>query len=588
MGRMGRVATGRSRVVTARVLIALIGVVAAAALVAACTSDEDSADGAGGSSTPTGEAADVGSTSTAPRECESPASDPVMATAVANSTSDYELTSFDGTTIRVHWFPVESADGPLPTVLMGPGWGSAGDTNVDTVGVLGAINIKTLRDAGYNVLTWDPRGFGRSTGTARVDSVEFEARDVQRLIDWVSARPEAAMDRPADPADPAEGAVEPAGDPAIGMVGGSYGGGIQLVTAAIDCRVDAIVPIIAWHSLGTSLYKDGTFKQGWANILAKVAATARLDPMITESYAQASSTGSLTDAQRDWFLARGPGDLVSDITAPTMVVGGTIDTLFTLDEDVTNYRMIGESGVPVSMYWYCGGHGTCLTETGDEQRMADRVVSWLDRYVKGDESVDTGAGFDFLDQDGVRYTADSYPMAAGVPISASGSGTIELSLEGGSGPASVPSGKADILSGVAGSIIPAPAANAVRIAIPVDSAAMVVGAPELRMTYSGAEPTGAGGTAGRPTRVFAQLVDTASGLVVGNQITPVPLTLDGRTHSVEVPLEIVAQRVDPDSSLELQLVATTTLYGLPRLGGSVELSDVSVHLPTVTGYQKVG
>ena len=33
------------------------------------------------------------------------------------------------------------------------------------------------------------------------------------------------------------------------MVGASYGGGIQLVTAAIDNRIDAIVPTIAWHAL---------------------------------------------------------------------------------------------------------------------------------------------------------------------------------------------------------------------------------------------------------------------------------------------------------------------------------------------------
>ena len=55
------------------------------------------------------------------------------------------------------------------------------------------------------------------------------------------------------------------------MVGGSYGGGIQIVTAAIDCRVDAIVPIIAWHSLTTSLAKADTPKNGWASIL--IAAT---------------------------------------------------------------------------------------------------------------------------------------------------------------------------------------------------------------------------------------------------------------------------------------------------------------------------
>ncbi len=47
------------------------------------------------------------------------------------------------------------------------------------------------------------------------------------------------------------------------MVGASYGGGIQLVTAAIDHRVDAIVPTIAWNNLNTSLYKNEAPKTSW-------------------------------------------------------------------------------------------------------------------------------------------------------------------------------------------------------------------------------------------------------------------------------------------------------------------------------------
>ena len=56
--------------------------------------------------------------------------------------------------------------------------GSGGDTDVDKVGLLGSLSISSLRDAGYNVLTWDARGFGGSTGTVQIDSVEHEARDV--------------------------------------------------------------------------------------------------------------------------------------------------------------------------------------------------------------------------------------------------------------------------------------------------------------------------------------------------------------------------------------------------------------------------
>lgn len=504
---------------------------------------------------------------TVTRKCESSGfPDKVAAATVAGSSSDVDVTSFDGTRIRAHWFPVGSPTAPAPTVLMGPGWGSPGDTDVNAVGVLGAVNISTLRGAGYNVLTWDPRGFGASGGQATVDSVEFEARDVQSLLTWVAAQPAAQLDAP--------------GDPRSGMVGGSYGGGIQFVTAAIDCRVDAIVPIIAWHSLVTSLYKSQTVKQGWASLLSAAASGASLDPHIAAASERGATTGVLSDEDVAWFAARGPGDLVKRITAPTMVVGGTVDTLFTLDEDVTNYRILHDAGVPVSMYWFCGGHGTCLTDRGDEGRMVERIVAWLDRWVKRDGSIDTGPAVDVLDQVGVRYVADGYPMEPAEPITASGSGTLRLVADGGSGPAVPAPGKGDLLTGVAAGITPWPAERAIDVPIPVGGDALVLGAPELELTYSGTAPPGE-----RPTRLFAQIVDRAAGLVIGNQITPVEVTLDGARHQVKVPLEIIAQKVAPTSRLELQIVATTTSYAQPRLGGTVDVSEARISLPTVKGYQ---
>jgi ABC-2 type transport system ATP-binding protein len=115
--------------------------------------------------------------------------------------------------------------------------------------------------------------------------------------------------------------------------------------------------------------------------------------------------------------------------------------------------------------------------------------------------------------------------------------------------------------------MPAKAANAVDVDIATGARASVVaGAPQLRLTYRGTVKAGE-----RPTRVFAQLVDGSTGLVLGNQITPIEVTLDGREHTTSVTLEMVAYTTKPGRRLLLQVVATTVAYAQPRLDGSIEM-----------------
>ncbi len=445
---------------------------------------------------------------------------------------------------------------------MGPGWSLAGDTDTTGTGILGALPIKSLRDAGYNVLTWDPRGFGRSGGNAEVDSPNFEARDVSTLINWVATQPGVVLDAP--------------GDPRLGMVGGSYGGGIQFVTAATDCRIDAIVPTIAWHSLVSSLDKADTVKSGWSGILSNLSTADHVDPVVSEAQRTSDQTGTITPDERAWFAARGPGQLVSRVKVPTLIVQGTVDTLFTLQEGVENYQVLKASHVPTAMLWFCGGHGACLTAAGDQQLPVTATLAWLDRYVKRNPSVNTGADFRFVDQNGNGYSANSYPVPPGSPVTATGQGTLHLVGTGGSGPLpSLPPSTQELGSLVA-PITPARATNAVDVGFGFGNrSALVIGAPRLQVTYRGTSPPGP-----RPTRVFAQLVDQSTGLVLGNQITPFPVILDGHSHTTTVPLEMVVFAGHPGAQLELQLVATTVAYAQPRLGGSVDFTAIHLSLPT--------
>ena len=488
---------------------------------------------------------------------------PVDAVEVAGSSVDIDVTSFDGTIIRAHWFPVDGATTarPAPTVLSGPGWGSGGDTNTSSAGPLGLVTIARLWDAGYNVLTWDPRGFGESTGTVTIDSPDYEGRDVQQLLDWLATQPEAQLDAQRDPR--------------VGMVGGSYGGAIQLVAAGLDCRVDAIVPTIAWHSLATSLYKAEISKLGWASLLSAVSAGRSLDPNIPESLVDSQTVGTLPAERADWFAQRGAPELVDDIRVPTLLVQGTVDTLFTLDEAVTNYTILRDNGVPTAMLWFCGGHGACLTDEGDRGRVAEVTLAWLDRYVRNDDSANTGSVFEVVDQHGDAFVADDYPQPTDTNTTV-GTGTLRLVGDGGSGPA--PAGaNTDVISAFALGVTPARATNAANLTISVDDDSLFLGTPVLTLSYSGTVADG-----DRPTRVFAQLVDEETGLVLGNQITPIEVILDGATHEVTTPLEIIAHSGAAGSRLTLQIVATTVAYALPRLDGTITFDEITIELPIVT------
>ena len=509
-----------------------------------------------------------GSPAAAAEGCRPPSGwQSTRAVAVPGVPSDFDLTSFDGTIIRIHWFPNPAADRrAAPTVLMGPGWGSSGDTNTSQAGIQGALSIAQLWQAGFNVLTWDPRGFGHSTGEAEVDSPNDEGRDVSAMINWVAQQPGVELDRQ--------------GVPRVGMVGESYGGGVQFAAAERDCRIDAIAPTIAWHSLGTSLDKNQTPKSGWGNVLDSVASTAKLDPEITAADHEMNTTGVIDARAVSFFESRGPTQFLAGVRVPTLILQGTVDDLFTLDEGIANYEALRSRGTTVAMAWFCGGHGVCLTPPGSALEVGPLSLSWMQRYVARDTSVHVLEGFAFVDQEGASYAAPGYPLPSGAPITATGSGTLALRAGGGSGPPAVAANAqaANLVDVVAYAVTPGPATNALNIAVPIARAAVVVGAPKLAMTYSG---TAAAGT--RPPRVFAQLVDPASRIVVNNQITPIPVTLDGRSHTVTVPLETIGYTARAGSSLELQLVSTTTAYITPRLGGTIKFSRVTVVLPTVKG-----
>ena len=107
---------------------------------------------------------------------------------------------------------------------------------------------------------------------------------------------------------------------------------------------------------------------------------------------------------------------------------------------------------------------------------------------------------------------------------------------------------------------------------PVTETTHVVGAPQLTLTYSGT---------GNATHVYAQIVDDKTHLVLGNQATPIPVVLDGQTHTETYSLEQVAETLAPGQSVHVQIVTSTIDFLNFYSFGSIDVKGMSISLPTV-------
>ncbi|ANI38093.1 peptidase S15 [Mycolicibacterium vaccae 95051] len=483
--------------------------------------------------------------------------------------------SFDGTEIYVNFMPAKGlqAGQSAPTVLSGPGVGLPGSTtlglDIDSFLPHDVVGIGMLRKAGYNVVTWDPRGEWHSGGRMQLQSPDFEGRDISHIISWL-----ATLD-----------SVEKVdGDPKIGMVGVSYGGGIQLSAASVDHRIDAIVPTIAWNSLVDAIFPQQAVSSVWGTFLSAllVGVGARPNERVLPAVIGAVLTGKAKQSDIDLFNSLNFADRLANIKAPTLLIQGTVDTLTTLAQADLNARALIEAGTTTKVVWFCGGHGACLSSFNDGRKVWGETMEWLDRYVKGDETIDPGPRFEWVDQRGDWYSSDVYPVAAGESVTATlanGGKTLPfVPFVGGSGPNPLIVTRG-VIRAVMGLGAGAPALNAVNLRVP-DAAEFthLLGAPEVTLTYSGT---------GNATHVYAQLVDDETGLVLGNQVTPIPVVLDGTSRTVTLSMEQIAHTLRPGESVTLQVV--TSAFGFLNFysWGRITVEGMSVKLPTMAAAQVV-
>ena len=294
----------------------------------------------------------------------------------------------------------------VPAILLAHGFG-------ETKNAVRAQAVQ-LAQAGFAVLTWSARGFGASTGQIALDSPDYEVKDTEQLVSWLAHQPQVLLDRP--------------GDPRVGIAGASYGGGLALLAAAYDRRIDAIVPQIAWNNLATALFPNaagggpagGVFKKQWAGLLFTQGAVGfgaagrpgpagqeapdgsgshhsaaaspqcgRFMPQICAIYQQAAALGRPTPQAVSLLLRSSPASVASRIDVPTLLIQGENDSLFGLDQADANYEAIRGNGAPVDMVWFNGGH-----DGGDQEtaRVKELTTRWFDRWLKQAHPASSGRG----------------------------------------------------------------------------------------------------------------------------------------------------------------------------------------------------
>ncbi|UYM07422.1 peptidase S15 [Solicola gregarius] len=145
------------------------------------------------------------------------------------------------------------------------------------------------------------------------------------------------------------------GDPRLGAIGGSYGGGYQFVGAFESLRLcgkpifDALAPQVTWHDVSQSLAPEGVPRTTWALSLA--AGSLPSDALIPDVY-KALVEGALTGNWPDgsgplrtnmvkYFKKNGPRWHVRHgrkLDIPVLLGQGTTDTLFPLQQGLANWK----------------------------------------------------------------------------------------------------------------------------------------------------------------------------------------------------------------------------------------------------------
>ncbi len=422
-------------------------------LVAACGggASDSSTAGASGSAT-----SSVVATSPV---AQSAACDTPLAPSVVNNSivvpvpSDFDPSANPTPTTRVYFsvmLPSRCPGDRFPVVLHSHGYGGnrlktlaangdlhPGDPHFTSIDEL----VQALPYHGYVVISYDERGHGDSVpanggGNARIIDPRAEVQDARAILDWAYDNADSLYVQ----TEPQTGIPK---DIKVGTIGYSYGGGFQMPLAALDPRIDTIVPNGTWYDLLYSLLPGQGMKLSYGGLLCLLASTATTaspgghgvsnTPLVATLCNTIGVQGPLASTVRtetdlfnlaslptayprpvsgteltQFFFDHGMGYFEAQQRAglpwnfgetqavlrkvPALFLQGNRDVLFNVTEAYMNARYFASTGADVRVLTTEGGHMNPLA--GQSQGTANcggvvgvaSILSWFDRQLKGIDS----------------------------------------------------------------------------------------------------------------------------------------------------------------------------------------------------------